>query len=189
MTISRFLSLSVRNIRCFGIAIIYVLLALLGILGIILFQVRTGVGMAETFRIGALWETIIWGVGCATCVIILSLIGSKALGFMESLENEFRVILGDLKPYEILVIALASGIAEEIFFRGAFQPLLGLVATSLIFGLAHFPVNKRLIPWTIFAIGMGFLLGALYIKTGNVVTPIITHVLINLINLFRISRK
>lgn len=120
---------------------------------------------------------------------MLSLIGSRVFRFMRVLEEEFRHLLGKLSFTEILIIALVSGWAEETFFRGALQPLLGLTITSFIFGLLHFPMNQKFVPWTLFATGMGFLLGVLYIRTGTVITPIIVHTLVNLVNLLRITAQ
>ena len=41
--------------------------------------------------------------------------------------------------------------AEELLFRGALQPDLGLGLTSLLFMFMHWPMNARLIPWTLSA--------------------------------------
>jgi uncharacterized protein len=43
--------------------------------------------------------------------------------------------LGD--PVGIATIALAAGICEEVLFRGALQPRLGLVWTSIVFAAVH----------------------------------------------------
>lgn len=37
----------------------------------------------------------------------------------------------------VLVVSLSASVGEEIFFRGALQPVFGLVPTSLFFALAH----------------------------------------------------
>jgi membrane protease YdiL (CAAX protease family) len=102
---------------------------------------------------------------------------SRALGEM----------LGDVTTGQCLVLALASGIAEEAFFRGALQPQVGFIAASLIFGLAHFVPRRDLIPWTGFAVLAGFLLGWLFEVTGNLLAPITAHVLINAVNLRLLS--
>ena len=43
----------------------------------------------------------------------------------------------DLRGWNPLWIALAAGFGEELLFRGALQPMLGIWATSLLFLLAH----------------------------------------------------
>jgi membrane protease YdiL (CAAX protease family) len=74
-------------------------------------------------------------------------------------------------------------VAEEAFFRGALQPHVGLVAASLIFGLAHFAPRRDLLPWTAFSLGAGLLLGGLFEMTGNLLAPVAAHALINAVNL------
>lgn len=169
------------------IIIVYAIVFLLGVSGIYFLQGKTALGQA--FRVpDSLLQIIILGLGCSALVIVLSIIGGRWFRFIRILEEEFRVILGRLSYLEIITIALASGMAEETLFRGAIQPLLGLTATSLIFGILHFPRNRRYLAWTIFAMGMGFLLGWLYQYTETLLTPMITHFVVNLGNLWRISR-
>ena len=74
---------------------------------------------------------------------------------------------------------LIAGISEEAFFRGAIQGsladrvgvVLALVLASVLFGAFH------LLTWTyaIIAAFIGAYLGLLWIWTGNLLTPMITH--------------
>ncbi|MCK4908571.1 MAG: CPBP family intramembrane metalloprotease [Planctomycetes bacterium] len=164
---------------------VYSTLTLLGVLGIYFFQGSTALN--DSFRIAPQTVRIFgWAVMAAIGVVICSALSAKLLRVVRLLEEEFAKILGSLTFWQIFILAGFSAVGEEIFFRGAIQPHLGLIITSLLFGLLHFPVNKKLIPWTVFAVGMGFLLGGLYLTTGSLVAPIITHFLINFINLFRL---
>ena len=54
---------------------------------------------------------------------------------------------------------------------------------SLVFGLAHFAPNRELLPWTGFAIVAGLLFGVLFWWTGNLIAPVVAHVVVNGINL------
>ena len=83
---------------------------------------------------------------------------------------------------------LSSGIAEEAFFRGLIQPVFGMTVTSLVFGLLHFPMSRRLIPWTALAIAMGFVFGITYQETGSLLAVSLSHGLINFMELIRLSR-
>ena len=98
-------------------------------------------------------------------------------------------MIGKRSLRDCIVLAVASGLVEEAFFRGALQPRLGLVVASLVFGLAHFVPKRELLPWSGFAIGMGFLLGGLFIATGNLVAPVVTHVGLNAVNLKRLGDR
>ena len=63
-----------------------------------------------------------------------------------------------------------------------------LVPASLVFGLAHFVPRREFLPWTGFAVAAGFLLGALFDATGNLVAPIVAHTTVNAVNLRFLSR-
>jgi membrane protease YdiL (CAAX protease family) len=123
------------------------------------------------------------GACAGVLVVALSALVSATTSQGERLANALAALLGPLGWRDCVVLALASGIAEEAFFRGVLQPLLGYVAASLLFGLAHFAPRRDLLPWTGFALLAGFGLGALFEATGNLVAPIVAHVVINAVNL------
>lgn len=107
----------------------------------------------------------------------------------ERLARALGELLGPLSTGRCAVLALASGLAEEAFFRGMLQPRLGLVATSALFGAAHFAPRRDLAPWTLSSVAAGFLLGALFEATGNLVAPVVAHVAINALNLRWLARR
>lgn len=100
-----------------------------------------------------------------------------------ALHGGLRELLGPLGPGAILVVALSSGIGEEVFFRGALQPSLGWILTSVIFGVVHIGPDRRFLPWTGWAVLMGFALGAIHAATGSLLGSILAHVWINHENL------
>lgn len=166
-------------------AVVYLLLFLGGLLWI-LGQGRrpvneTALAPLRVFRDGGV------GVAAAAAVVVFSALLSRWAGWARRLEREFKVLLGDLSPGEVLVLALLSGGVEEFFFRGAMQPVLGLWWTSLLFGGLHVGPKRAFLPWTAFAVAMGFGLGALYEVTGSLVAPLTVHVCVNLVNLARIN--
>jgi len=63
-----------------------------------------------------------------------------------------------------------------MLFRGLLQPWLGLTATSVLFGLLHVIPRREMIPWTIFSVAAGFLLGWLFAFSGTLVAPIACHI-------------
>ena len=111
-----------------------------------------------------------------------------AFAWARRLDEEFRLVLGGVGRGPAIILAVSSGLAEEAFFRGLMQPALGLVWTSILFGLAHFPVNRRLVPWTLLAAVMGVLLGSVYEATGSLLAVAVAHGLINFVELLRLGR-
>ena len=87
-----------------------------------------------------------------------------------------------------LLLAMASGIGEEALFRGALQPVAGLLLASLLFGLVHFAPRRGLWPWSLFALAGGLGLGALFDATGNLVAPVVAHATLNAVNLRKLVR-
>lgn len=106
----------------------------------------------------------------------------------KTLHQEFRGIFGPITSTDIFGYAAISAVAEELFFRGALQPAIGIVATSIIFGLLHFAPGKRFLPWPIQALVMGFALGGLFWLTGDLMAPVAAHFTINYQNLHFINR-
>lgn len=95
----------------------------------------------------------------------------------------FRELVGDLDAGACAILALASGVGEEVFFRAAMQPELGLTVTSVVFGLLHIGPDRRFLLWTPWALAMGFALGAIYQATGSLAGCVLAHVVINYENL------
>lgn len=126
---------------------------------------------------------VIAGVTIASTELLLR----RAL-WARALRTEFRAALEGASSGDLVMLALASGCAEELLFRGALQPWLGLWITSLLFGAVHFVPNKALLPWTFWAGVMGVLLGLVHEHTGSIAGPVIAHVLINAVNLHRVAR-
>ncbi len=127
------------------------------------------------------------GVLLATAVLCAGRALRGTFRWARELDQEFRIILAPLTFGGALVMAVASGIAEETFFRGVMQPAFGLWVTSLAFGLLHYPMNRRLIPWTVMAIAMGFVFGLVYHTTGSLFAVALAHGLINFVELADIA--
>jgi hypothetical protein len=131
------------------------------------------------------------GAGLAAGLVALAI--SEALtrwtALGKALSDLLAESLGPLDRANAWLLALASGLAEEMFFRGALQPKVGIVGASILFGAAHFLPRRELALWSVYAIGIGLGLGALYEWTGHLVAPVAAHVLVNGINLPRLAGR
>jgi len=122
------------------------------------------------------------GVGCGLLVVGLTWL-CRELEAVQTLNQELRALLGSPSSVAIALLAVSSAIGEEIFFRGALQPLLGLWITAVLFGLLHGGSSRRFRVWTAFAMFAGLLLGGLAAYTENLLAPILCHMTINYFNL------
>jgi membrane protease YdiL (CAAX protease family) len=132
---------------------------------------------------------VLLGIGIGLFIIVLSLFSSRNFAWGRLLEKEFRKVLVPLAPREIVVLAGVSGFVEEFFFRGALQPVIGIVITSFLFGVVHFVPKRVFIPWSLYATFAGFVLGSLYEITRGLVPSVIAHVLVNLVLIFSLNRQ
>ncbi len=101
----------------------------------------------------------------------------------QALAHALAEAVGPLSLRAVWALALASGLAEEAFFRGALQPRVGWLAATLLFGLAHLAPRRDLAPWAAFAAVAGALFGVLFEVTGSLVAPATAHVVVNALNL------
>jgi membrane protease YdiL (CAAX protease family) len=104
-----------------------------------------------------------------------------------ALHRELRALLGPLHGTEILVLAVASALGEEIFFRGALLPAAGLWLSSAIFALLHVGPKWRFLPWTFSSFVAGMVFGQLFLWTGDLGGPVVAHFTVNALNLRYLS--
>ncbi|MEM6456914.1 MAG: type II CAAX endopeptidase family protein [Acidobacteriota bacterium] len=103
------------------------------------------------------------------------------------LESQIAQLLGPLAPGEALALAVVSGVAEEFFFRGAMQTAWGWGWATLIFGLLHTGPGRDFRLWTFFALLAGGVFAWLTIWRGTLMPAILAHVLVNAVNLRRLT--
>lgn len=135
-----------------------------------------------------LWDLGL-GLGAGAAIVVLSNLASRWTRWGERLAEAMAAALGPMSLPDAVLLACASGLAEEMFFRGALQPRVGYVAASLLFGVVHFVPRREFYPWTVFAIAVGFLFGWLFASTGNLLAPVAAHTLVNGINLPLLLRQ
>lgn len=87
-------------------------------------------------------------------------------GINESLLGNFTTV------WDWLVLAAAAGLGEELLFRGALQPIFGIIPTSLIFAISH--VQYGLTPATLAIFLLSVVLGIIR-KRQNTTVAIIVH--------------
>jgi membrane protease YdiL (CAAX protease family) len=123
------------------------------------------------------------GAATGLAVVGLTRVATRHFQWARDLHGSFRDLLGPLTGREIVILALASSIGEELLFRGALLPWFGPWWQALVFALLHVGPGKRFLPWTLSALAMGLAFGGLTVWTGNLGAPIAAHFMINFLNL------
>jgi membrane protease YdiL (CAAX protease family) len=123
------------------------------------------------------------GLLVGACVVGISYVFTKLTGWGDRLARELARAIGPMSVPDALLMAAASGFSEELLFRGAVQPRMGLLAASVLFGAMHFVPRREMLPWTGFAIVVGLVLGWIFESTGNLVAPMVAHAVVNAVNL------
>jgi membrane protease YdiL (CAAX protease family) len=95
------------------------------------------------------------------------------------LRRSMLTILGDVSLPAAFYIALLSSVGEELLFRGAIQPSVGLVVASGLFGAMHLGPGGRISSWSVWAFLAGLLLGAIAESTQSLLPAIAIHFGIN----------
>jgi len=135
------------------------------------------------------WLDLGLGLGAGLLLLGLWAAAERIFPLARDLEARLAQALGPLSGSEAFALALLSGFAEELFFRGAVQGTLGLVAATLLFGLLHSGPGKELRLWALFALLAGGVLGLLMQWRGNLLGPVAGHFLVNAVNLRRLASR
>jgi len=140
---------------------------------------------------------VLWGI-VATGPLLVGLAWSLRAGWrpFEQLTDQVIAILGTLLSRGsvgvFVIVSLLAGIAEEALFRGVLQAALvealgaagAILAAGALFGLAHAitPLYSGL------AALVGAYLGLVFYLSGNLVAPVLTHTLYDVVALTWLAR-
>jgi membrane protease YdiL (CAAX protease family) len=167
---------------------VYSVLTLVSLIWIRL-QKRLTLDLFLTMQWEPFLKVLLMGLGAAGFLIGLFLYSIRNFLWARQLEAELSRILVPIRPWENAIISLLSGFAEELFFRGALQPVIGLIPASLLFGCAHFVPRSPFWPWALQAVFAGFLLGSLYELTHFLYPVMVAHSVTNFVLILIMNRQ
>lgn len=146
---------------------------------------------------------IVWGIVAALPLVAgLFLVQRTAIPPLRKLnelvDRQIVPLFAETSLLELGLVSLAAGVGEEMLFRGWLQPFvaqiwsgsgswgvcLGLVAASCVFGAAHWVS----LAYALLACMIGFYLGLLFLWTGNLLAPAVTHGLYDFVALVYLVR-
>ncbi len=133
----------------------------------------------------------LWGIvaGLSIAVGAHLLIASPLLNKVNTtyakLLGRFRLTLS-----EVVLISLCAGIGEEMLFRGAVQPYLGILLTSILFVAIHGYLNPR--DWRLSIYGLFMTGGIMWLgylaETRGLLSAMLGHTLIDVYLLLYMQR-
>jgi membrane protease YdiL (CAAX protease family) len=127
------------------------------------------------------------GVGGWILTIVLAMIVALALratGIIEQPDAPPAMIgwMADLAVWKKALIVLSAMTVEEFFFRSFLQKRIGLVASTILFALAHFTYGNPLLLVGVTIVSL--VIGITFWRTKNVIPGIIAHGVFDAIQLF-----
>jgi uncharacterized protein len=157
---------------------------------------HTGVSLRDKLQLDLMSISTGVGAGVLTacsCFLLLFIANKfKSLTWLAAMRamvyDEVWPIFSQLNLIDIFLLAAASGLCEEVFFRGVLQPATGILQASVIFGLVHCP-SFTMLPYAFWTFLAGLFLGWLYLLTNNLWTPILAHAVSNFIMLVYFKYK
>jgi membrane protease YdiL (CAAX protease family) len=127
------------------------------------------------------------GVAAGLALVGVWRLGRHFLPAARELNEQLGHLLGGISRGDAIALALLSGFAEELFFRGAVQSAWGWFPATVLFAALHTGPGRGLKLWTVFALLAGLLFAGLVAWRGNLLPAILGHVLVNAINLSELA--
>ncbi len=123
------------------------------------------------------------GIVVAMIIVASTRVAVGRFAWAQRLHAELRPVAQDLSAGQILILAGLSSLGEEILFRGLLTPFLGVIGSSILFGVLHQVRGPARWVWISWATVVGLILGAIFAATGSLVGPLLAHAVVNAVNL------
>jgi membrane protease YdiL (CAAX protease family) len=120
-------------------------------------------------------------LGAATIVSTRVLV--RRSPWAHALHAALRPAVHNADDLTLFAVAAASSAGEELLFRGLLVPIVGVVASSILFGSLHQIRGTARWAWMAWATIMGLFFAAVFASTGSLVGPLVAHAAINHSNL------
>jgi membrane protease YdiL (CAAX protease family) len=168
------------------------ILVFMGITAILLLMVAKiwqNLGAVELLSVQFNTQALIWSLGLAVGITITSgLIYRLWPAYRRSADIYLELVIKPLMWADLIWLGLLPGLSEELLFRGVMLPALGLnltavIISSILFGVLHLSGVGQW-PYVVWATIVGFALGYCALVTGNLVVPVVAHIITNLVSSF-----
>ncbi len=132
-------------------------------------------------------QALLWSLGLAVGITITSgIIYRLWPEYRRSADMYLELVIKPLMWTDLIWLGLLPGLSEELLFRGIMLPALGLniaavALSSVLFGVLHLSGAGQW-PYVVWATIVGFALGYCALITGNLLVPVVAHVITNLVS-------
>lgn len=132
-------------------------------------------------------KNFLLGLGVGLMITVLSGLAYRFwTAYRKSADYYLELVLKPLAWPDLIWLGLLPGLSEELLFRGVMLPALGLddlavIGSSVCFGILHLSGSQQW-PYVIWATIVGIILGYSALLSGNLLVPIVAHIMTNLIS-------
>ncbi len=133
-------------------------------------------GAKRTGKVRLVWLGLAIFIAIFIFEMAVGLIGQAT---NTQINTNVSAVLAGAPLWFYIYSAIIEPINEEIFFRGFLVPRIGILASSLIFGFAHYTYYSTFGIEVIAAFAFGTMAGYVFKKTKSIYPGIIAHILVN----------
>jgi membrane protease YdiL (CAAX protease family) len=137
----------------------------------------------EVSGIEATLASLVLAVSGAALALIVTRILLRRTKWARALHDKLRPLVRFEDDGVLWLMAIASSVGEELFFRGFLSVTIGIWLSSIAFGVLHQVRGAGRFGWAGSAFAMGLFLSLLYALTGQLVGCIVAHAIVNVVNL------
>ena len=132
-------------------------------------------------------KELLLGIALGLAITGLSSLAYRFLPFYRKSANYYlEIVLKPLALPDLIWLGLLPGLSEELLFRGVMLPAFGLdhlavIVSSICFGVLHLSGSGQW-AYVFWATIVGVILGYSAFFSGNLLVPIVAHIVTNLVS-------
>ncbi len=166
------------------------ILVAMGVTAILLWIVaRVWLNYGNFYLLRWYWSAtdVLLGLGLGLIITLLSGLAYRLCPpYRKSADYYLNIVIRPLALPDLIWLGVLPALSEELLFRGVMLPALGLdnlavIVSSLAFGVLHLSSPQQW-PYVVWATVIGLMLGFSALLTGNLLVPIVAHMITNWIS-------
>jgi membrane protease YdiL (CAAX protease family) len=137
-------------------------------------------GHADLSRIGFL--VLLGTVSISMMILPLD----RAFSSIRQVKNLIARTLGRISYMSAVSLSLWAAFAEEVLFRAALQPLIGMPISIIAYVLVHTGPHGLFSAWSFQSLLVGTMFAVIYDQTQNLPLVILVHFMVNLVSFVQV---